>query len=102
MRLWLDNSDGALKSGMYARVSFVRGERRALGVPESALLARGQLHGLFVAGDDGRLRLRWVKTGRRYAGGDGKTRLEILSGLEEGERYVASPPPGLADGVPYR
>lgn len=103
VRLWLDNADGVLKSGMYARVGFVRGERSALVVPAAAVVARGQLEGLFVAGDDGLLRLRWIKTGRRYEGAGGSgPRLEILSGLEEGERFVARPAPGLADGLPYR
>lgn len=96
VKLVLDNPDGVLKSGMYAQASFTRGERQALRVPESALVARGQLEGLFVAGDDGLLRLRWIKAGRRDAG-----RVEILSGLEPGERFVVAPPPGLEDGVPY-
>ncbi len=97
MKLLLDNPDGALKSGMFARVSFTRGERPALSVPASAIVRRGQLEGLFVAAD-GRLRLRWVKTGKSDTAG---TAFEILSGLEEGERYAVAPPPGLADGAPY-
>ncbi len=96
VKLVLDNEGGVLKSGMFARVSFARGERQALRVPESSLVVRGQLEGLFIAGDDGHARLRWVKTGRRGGG-----RAEILSGLEAGERYLAAPPPGLADGAPY-
>ncbi len=95
VKLMLDNADGVLKSGMFARVSFARGEREALRVPEAALVVRGQLEGLFIAGD-GQARLRWVKTGRRDGG-----RVEILSGLEAGERYLAAPPSGLADGAPY-
>lgn len=96
VKLLLDNPDGVLKSGMFARASFARGEQQALRVPETALVERGQLEGLFVAADDGRLRLRWVKTGRRDGG-----RVEILSGLEPGERYAVAPPPGLADGAAY-
>lgn len=97
VKLLLDNPDGMLKSGMFAQASFPRGERRAVTVPETALVARGQLEGLFIAGDDGVLRLRWVKTGRRDAG-----RAEVISGLDQGERYVVEPAPGLADGTPYR
>ena len=102
VQLLLDNPDGALKSGMFARVNFVHGERSALSVPSSAVVRRGQLEGLFVVSDDGdaaRARLRWIKTGRGDDElGDGP-RVEVLSGLDPGERYVVSPPPGLLDGA---
>ena len=68
VQLLLDNPAGELKSGMFARVSFLRGERQALRVATSALVTRGQLEGLFVAGEDGRVRLRWVRTGHASAG----------------------------------
>ncbi len=115
VRLLLDNPDGMLKSGMFARVSFAHGERRVLQVPASTLVRRGQLEGLFVVSetDDARVKgraafarkvsLRWIKSGRTTgedAGAGGETRVEILSGLEAGERYVLTPPPGLADGEP--
>lgn len=102
VQILLDNPDGALKSGMFARVSFEHGERRALLVPASAVVRRGQLEGLFVVADDGRARLRWVKTGRMEGTGEGEAEgdtLEILSGLEDGERYVVAPPAGLVDGA---
>jgi RND family efflux transporter MFP subunit len=100
------NPDGALKSWMFARVTLdEKGERRALMVPAGALVARGQLEGLFVveeagageAGGEGSptARLRWVRAGERR--GDD---VEILSGLAEGERYVVDPPAGLVDGTP--
>jgi RND family efflux transporter MFP subunit len=97
VKLVLDNPQGALKSGMFVRASFAHGEQQALRVPETALVRRGQLEGLFLAADDGRLRLRWVKTGRRDGG-----RVEILSGLEGGERYAVAPPPGVVDGAVFR
>ncbi len=97
VKLILDNPDGAFKSGMFARVRFARDERQALRVEASALVTRGQLEGLFVANQDGRVRLRWVKTGQTL---DGRT--EILSGFEAGERYLPTPPPGLVDGAAYR
>ena len=102
VRLLLDNTDGALKSGMFARVSFEHGERAVMRVPASSVVRRGQLEGLFVVSDADALtaRLRWIKTGRATAGADGETRVEVLSGIEAGERYVVAPPPGLADGDP--
>lgn len=102
VKLILDNPSGRLKSGMFARVAFSRGRLRpSLLVPSAAVVGRGQLDGLFVVEGEGaaesRARLRWVKTGRRH--GD---RVEILSGLEPGERYVHPLTPGLEDGVPVK
>lgn len=107
------NPDGALKPGMFARVILARagaGEvsRRALLVPRSALAERGQLEGLYVVDDSGeppRARLRWVRlaeTGGETGGEPRGERVEVLSGLAEGERYVVDPPPGLVDGSPVR
>ncbi len=93
VQLLLDNPDGVLKSGMFARVRFAGGERQALTVPAAAVVTRGQLQGLFVVDGD-RARLRWVRTGREADG-----RLEILSGLDAGESFVLRPPAELADGA---
>ena len=46
---------------------------------------------------DGRASLRWIKAGRPTDG-----RVEILSGLEPGERYVPEPPADLRDGALIR
>ncbi len=94
VRLLLENPDGALKSGMFARAAFPRGEEELLLVPETAIVTRGQLEGVFVAGDDGKARLRWLRTGRRSDG-----RAAVISGLEPGERYLVAPPTGLVDGA---
>ncbi len=97
VRLLLDNPQGIFKSGLFARVSFAGGDRQALRVPAASILSRGQLEGLFIAGDDGRVRLRWVKAGQTA---DGLT--DVLSGLEVGERYLPAPPTGVTDGTSYQ
>lgn len=95
----LDNPDGVLKSGMFARVVLAeKGTRKGLFVPLSAVVSRGQLSGLFVvdeSGDSARARLRWVRLG-----GERGDAVEVISGLAEGERYVLDPPTGLVDGTP--
>ena len=94
VELVLDNADGRLKSGMFARATFARGTREALLVPASAVVRRGALEGLFVLDAEQRARLRWIRTGRAL-----DDRIEVLSGLEPGERFVVDPPLALGDGT---
>jgi membrane fusion protein, multidrug efflux system len=83
----------AIRSGVFARASFPAGERQALVVPESALIHRGQLTGVYVVQDDMTL-LRLVKAGRSFKNGT-----EILSGLNAGTRIVTAVGPDISDGI---
>jgi RND family efflux transporter MFP subunit len=93
VRVVLENPDGAMRSGMFARLVIEKGTRNALAVPGTALVRRGPLTGLFVADEAGVARLRWVTAGTAREG-----KVEILTGLKAGERFVASPPASLEDG----
>ena len=75
-----------LRSGLFGRVRFEHGTRESLQVPRTALIRRGQLDGLYVLGEDQIANLRYVTLGRTDAG-----IVEVLSGLEHGERIVAEP-----------
>lgn len=92
----LDDARGA-RPGMYATVVLREGTDRVLAVPETALVRRGQLTGLFTVNHRGQALLRWVRTGR-----DLGSRVVILSGLTAGERYVTELDPPLQDGQPVR
>jgi membrane fusion protein, multidrug efflux system len=82
-----------VRGGLFGRASFSRGSRQVLAVPAAAVRERGQLHSVTVA-DGGVARERLVTTGRR-----GEGRVEILSGLTEGDALIYPVPAGLADGV---
>lgn len=84
-----------VRPGQFARVQ-VPGETAAsLTVPATAVTRFGQMERVFVITADNLAGLRLVKTGATT--GD---RIEILSGLNAGERIVATPPAGLCDGQP--
>ncbi len=82
-----------LRSGQYGVAAFPTGERVVTAVPRGALVERGQMTGIFVVDDSNVARLRFVTTGER----SGES-VEILSGLDEGQRFVAENAGSLADG----
>ena len=84
-----------VRSGQFARVQIPGPPARVLLVPASAVSQIGQMERVFVAGEGNHAVLRLVKTGA--ARGD---RIEILSGLDDGERIVLTPPVGLREGQP--
>ena len=83
-----------LYSGMFATVNYEKGTEPMVLVPKSALIARGQLVGLYTVSQAGTSLLRWVRTGKSY--GDS---IEILSGLSNGEKYILSSEGKLFDGA---
>jgi Cu(I)/Ag(I) efflux system membrane fusion protein/cobalt-zinc-cadmium efflux system membrane fusion protein len=87
VRLELDNPDLALKPDMFANVRIQAQTRHGtLAVPDEAVLRSGQRSLVIVALEGGRFDPRQVTLG--IDSGDGW--LEVLQGLEEGERIVTS------------
>jgi len=89
----LDNPDGRLRSGMFARMTLRMGARTAVTVPSAAIIRRGQLTGVWVVGDDDRAHLRWVRLGRNR-----DDSVEVLAGLDGDETVVLSSRLPLAEG----
>lgn len=91
VRMNLKNTEGDLFPGMLVKVSLPVAERTALWIPAQALVQRGELRAVYVLDAREQPRLRQVRVGSR----DGE-RLEILSGLSEGETLVINPAEALA------
>lgn len=87
------NGDTGVKSGMFAEVGLTTDKDRAIVVPQSAIIERGQLTGLHTLNDDSEVVLRWIRLGDTF--GD---KVEVLSGLSEGETFVASSDQRLEEG----
>jgi multidrug efflux pump subunit AcrA (membrane-fusion protein) len=82
-----------IRSGLYGKTRFIIGQRKTFAVPQSAVTQQGQLVGVFVVDQSGAARLRLVKTGR--IAGD---RIEVLSGLNEGDEIISESTTALRDG----
>ncbi len=84
-RIELANRAGRLKPGMFATVQLGETARPALLVPSEAVIRTGKRTLVMLALDGGRYRPAEVRTGREAGG-----QTEILAGLDEGEKIVAS------------
>ena len=79
-------TDGRLRSGLFGRAQFLRGEQQAFLIPRSAVVERGQLQGVFVLDQNKVASLRYITLGKASG-----SEIEVLSGLRGGEWFVANP-----------
>ena len=86
VRLTLQNPLGRVKPGMNAKVVIYGGPKRdVLHIPAQALLSTEHVNRVVVKTDHETFEIRQVETGMQTRG-----RVEILSGLAEGEQIVTS------------
>lgn len=93
LRLRLESPGPEILPGMLAKVAVVVLRRDALWIPAESLIRRSELRAVFVLDDEDRPRLRQVRVGIERDG-----RLEVLAGLEAGERILANPVAGASLG----
>ncbi len=86
-RVLLPKGSTAVRPGMFVKVVFATGTSVQLLVPATAVIERGELIGVYVLDAHDTPRLRQVKPGHRLPDG----RVEILAGVDEGERLIREP-----------
>ena len=102
VRIGFDTLDARILPDMGVKVTFLREDEeteadaaRAVAlVPKAAIRAEGSQSYAFVVSGEGVVDRRAVRVG----GTDGD-RVEVIAGLNAGERVVVSPPPELASGA---
>lgn len=83
-RVRITNPEGRLKAGMFATLTVGTGQRDSLLVPESAILTTNGENFVFVEMAPGLYQKHCIKTGKKANG-----QVEILAGVEQGEKVVA-------------
>ncbi|MBI5450306.1 MAG: efflux RND transporter periplasmic adaptor subunit [Gammaproteobacteria bacterium] len=76
-------STTGLSPGMFARVIFTTGSSAALTIPQTALVHRADLTGVYSIDRDNIAHYRMVRTGRSI-----DDRIEVLSGITAGDRII--------------
>jgi Cu(I)/Ag(I) efflux system membrane fusion protein len=84
-RVAMANPEGRIKPGMYATVRFTTPIRTVLTVPAAAVVRTGERSMVFVDMGGGRLVPYEIETGSV-----GDAYVEVLAGLEPGQRVVTS------------
>jgi RND family efflux transporter MFP subunit len=79
-------ADAHLRSGLFGRARFPRGERPVTLIPRTSVVDRGQLQEVYVLDANQVAGLRFVTLGQSTG-----QMIEVLSGLQAGEMLVAAP-----------
>lgn len=86
VRIQMDESVEGIFPGMYTKVAFTLGTVERLLVPSEAIAYRSELTGIYVVGENGKVRLRQVRLGKQIA-----DKVEILAGAEAGQVFALNP-----------
>ncbi len=87
VRVNLPPNERGIYPGMFVRAHFVVGKASKLLIPASAVVRRSEVVGVYVVDEKGEVRLRQVRLGEAA----GENEIEILVGLNPGERVALDP-----------
>ncbi|MEC1722549.1 efflux RND transporter periplasmic adaptor subunit [Schinkia azotoformans] len=94
VKIEVPQTAGKLKSGMFGYAIFPEGDQNGIFIPKTAIYYWSQLTAVFVVDDQGIAHLRYVQLGKEQ-----DQTVEVLSGLNPGERIVLSNIEKVKDGV---
>jgi RND family efflux transporter MFP subunit len=98
VQLEVDNTDNKLIAGSYADVHFdVPATPGVLQLPVTALLFRQKGMSVATLGSDNKVVLKNIQIGRDFG-----TKVEVVAGLDPGDRVIDSPPDWIAQGDKVR
>lgn len=102
VRALLANNEGRLRPGLFGRVKIVTQTRDSIVVPEQAIISTAGSDAtgskaVFVVSEDGKAHMRPVELGVRQPG-----KVEIRSGVKEGERVITAGQMKVRDGAPVQ
>ncbi|MFN1835464.1 efflux RND transporter periplasmic adaptor subunit [Balneola sp. MJW-20] len=83
-----------LRSGMYGEAELRNRKMQQIVIPESAVVVRGQLRGVYTVNEDNTALLKWISLGQKTENG-----FVVLSGLRPGEKIVRDVTGSIYDGA---
>lgn len=91
-----DHEKTSLYTGMFVSASFKGGHEKvqAILIPNSSIVRKGDLQGIYTVSSSGTAILRWLKLGKNHG-----EYTEVLSGLASGEEYVVKAEGKLYNGA---
>ncbi|HEY6094960.1 MAG TPA: efflux RND transporter periplasmic adaptor subunit [Gallionellaceae bacterium] len=87
VRVNLPPNEKGVYPGMFVRAHFVVGKASKLLVPASAVVRRSEVVAVYIVDDKGTARLRQVRLGEPV----GESEIEVLGGINAGERVALDP-----------
>ena len=87
IRIDLPAKQTGVYPGMFVRAHFVVGKAKRMLIPASAVMRRSEVVAVYVVGDKDQVTLRQVRLGESV----GQNEIEVLAGLNAGERVALDP-----------
>lgn len=85
-RIQLPAGAGELYPGMTVKMGMVVGQRLQMTIPLSAVVIRSEISGIYIQRDDGVVFFRQIRLGEKT-----RDRVQVLSGLHDGEKVMLDP-----------
>jgi RND family efflux transporter MFP subunit len=97
VKLSMKKVDSSILPGMFINASIESNsseDDQQILIPEESLVENGQLKGVYTLSEDGKAILRWLRTGNKA-----DKKIEVLSGLREGDQLIISSESRLYNGA---